>query len=260
MTFKKIRTGLGLAALALGLMGSSAAQAGFSTTNVQLLYGDGFRLGGNGLGKTARETVTINHFDTWKYGENFFFVDIFHDDTVVGTNNTTDTYGELWSHLSFSKISGKDLNFGFVKDVLVGASINQGNNFTVGLLGLRADLDIPGFNFVTFGVYSYNNVTDPFGRNLHTTTQETIVWDADIPASGRWKFKFKGFVDFIGAQGSGVDNQIVFQPELLLDVGNFWGKPGKVGLGLEYAYFKNKFGVTGVNDNVLQLLLEFTLH
>ena len=41
------------------------------TSNVQLLHGGNFE-----LGDKDRTTVTVEHANGWKYGKNFFFVDV----------------------------------------------------------------------------------------------------------------------------------------------------------------------------------------
>lgn len=250
--------------LTAAALGGTAAQAdNFATTEIQLLYGDGFKLGRNGFGGTERLTATIEHFSTWNYGDNFFFVDINRDFTGSGggAGSKSDEYGEYWTHLSGSKIFGFDFGNSLIRDINLGAGINAGTDFTVLAYGPRVDFNMPGFDVLTFGFYGYNNVDDPFGRSLDTTYQATVVWSAPLIRQGRINLWTQGFVDFIGDQGSGVDNQIVFQPQLRLDLGQaMGGTAGKVEVGVEYAYFDNKFGVTDVEDNVLQALLVYNFH
>lgn len=241
------------------LLGNGAEAQNFSTTEVQLLYGDGFKLGRNGTSGTERVTATFEHFSTWAYGDTFFFVDINRDSDGTGRKN--DQYGEFWEHLSASKVLGANFGNSFIRDVNLGFGANMGTDFLVAAVGPRVDLNMPGFDFLTLGLYAYENIDDPFDRNLDTTYQATIVWQAPLVDNGRLKVWTQGFVDFIGSQGSGVDDQIVFQPQLRLDLGQLMGgAPGKVDFGVEYAYFNNKFGVTGVDDNVLQAMLVFNFH
>jgi nucleoside-specific outer membrane channel protein Tsx len=242
---------------ALATAGGASAE-NFSTTEIQLLYGEGFHLGRNGFGETGRLTATIEHFSTWAYGDNFFFVDLNRD--FDGTGPASDEYGEYWGHLSAAKTLGYDFG-GIVRDVNLGFGVNGGTDFLVGAVGPRVDLNVPGFNVFTVGLYAYNNIDDPFGRDLDTAYQATWVWNAPIVNRGRWNVWTQGFVDYIDDQGAGVDHQIVFQPQLRLDLGQLTGnQAGKVEAGLEYAFFKNKFGVTGVDDHVIQAMLVFNLH
>ncbi|MEH6359282.1 MAG: hypothetical protein V7761_00960 [Amylibacter sp.] len=59
-------------------------------------------------------------------------------------------------------------------------------------------------------------------------------------------------------QNAGVDNQIVFSPQIRWDLGHAMGRPaGKIHLGVEYTHFNNKFGVTGVDENTASIFLGF---
>ena len=250
---------LATAGLAAALGATPARADNFATTEIQLLYGDGFKLGRDGFNGTERLTATIEHFSTWAYGDNFFFVDYNRD--FDGAGSKTDEYGEYWGHLSASKIFGFDMGNSFIRDVNLGFGVNAATDLTILAYGPRVDFNIPGFNLLTFGLYAYNNVDDPFGRSLDTTYQATVVWNAPLIQRGNINLWTQGFVDFIGDQNSGVASQIVFQPQVRLDLGQALGRTaGKVEVGLEYAYYDDKFGVKGVEDNVLQALLVFNFH
>ncbi len=238
----------------------------FATTEIALLYGDksfgdGFHLGKNGFGETSRLTATVEHFSTWAYGDNFFFVDIFKDFDGPGTGRDTDFYGEIWEHLSFTKITGISFGDNFIiRDINLGGGINVGNDVLIGAIGPRIDFNLPWFDFFTVGVYAYDNWEDPFNRDLDTTYQVTIVWQAPIIRNDRINLWTQGFVDFIGDQGP-VKSQIVWQPQVRLDLGQaLGGKAGKVELGFEYNLFDDKFGVGGVQDDIFQAMLVYNFH
>jgi len=263
MLLKHIKQGLGLAALALGLMGSGASHAGFSTTEVQLHYGGGYRMGSNATfpgfpQKTDRATVTLDHFSTNDIGDLFFFVDFFVDnnDAPAADRAESDQYGEIYYNLHGKQL-GLDMGEGFIKALDFGVGLNQGTDFSVGLVGPRVSFNVPGFRVLTFALTTYTNFVDPFDRDLDTTYQATVVWDAPFDI-GNQKFQAKGFVDFIGDQGSGVDSQIVFSPQIRWDLGHAISRPaGKMHLGVEYTHFKNKFGITGVDENSASVFLGF---
>lgn len=264
MTLKNIKQGLGLAALAFGLTVGGAAHAGFSTTEVQLHYGGGYKFGSNatfasGFAETTnRATVTLEHFSTNDIGDLFFFVDFFVDnnDAAVAGNSESDQYGEIYYTLH-GKHFGLDLGEGFVSALDLQVGLNQGTDFSVGLIGPRVSFNVPGFQVLSLALTTYTNFVDPFDRNLDTTYQATAVWGAPFNL-GDQKFRFQGFVDFIGDQGAGVDNQIVFSPQIRWDLGHAMGKaPGKIHLGVEYTHFNNKFGTTGVDENSASIFLGF---
>jgi len=242
------------AMVAVSMLAGSGVQA-FSTTEAQLHFGDGYRLERNGLDETARTTITLEHFTAFEHGDVFFFVDLFSDHDGPSTNTQSSHYGEIYGHLNGSALGLSFGESGFISDIGPDFGINQGDDFLVGLYGLRASFKVPGFNVFTFGVYAYDNVTDPFDRNLDTTYQATFVWNAPFEV-GSQKFSAQGFVDFIGDQGAGVDSQIVFSPQLRWDIGHaFGGAENKYNLGLEYTHFNNKFGVTGVHENSVSVFI-----
>jgi nucleoside-specific outer membrane channel protein Tsx len=81
---------------------ASPAVFDWTTNDIQLLYGSGFR-----LGPSERATVTVEHANTWKYGSNYFFADIV-DRSDIGV----EIYSEVYTYLSFNKISGNHLSVG----------------------------------------------------------------------------------------------------------------------------------------------------
>jgi nucleoside-specific outer membrane channel protein Tsx len=262
---KTIKKSLGLAALALGLMGSGAANAGFSTTEIQFHYGTGYKVGSNSTfpafaEKTDRATITLEHFSTNDVGDLFFFVDFFVDQASVAvgtTNNKSDQYGEIYYTLH-GKQFGLDLGDGFISALDLQFGLNQGSDFSVALVGPRASFNVPGFQVLSLALTTYTNFADPspVARNLDTTYQATVVWAAPFDL-GSQKFKLQGFVDFIGNQGAGLDSQIVFSPQIRWDIGYAMGRPAdKIHLGIEYTHFNNKFGLN-TNENSASMFLGF---
>ncbi len=254
---------LGGLALVAGLAAGNAAYAGFSTTEVQLHFGDGFKMGsnanfGDGFSQTTqREIITLDHFSTNDIGDLFFFVDFFHDENnnKVAGRDESDQYGEIYYHFHGSNL-GLDFGEGsLIKGLDFGVALNQGTDVSIGLAGPRLGLNVPGFRVLTLGVYAYDNFEDPFNRNLDTTHQVTVVWDAPFKIGGQ-KFLAKGFVDFIGSQGKGVSKQIVFSPQIRWDIGHAMGrKADKIHLGVEYTHFDNKFGIKGVDEDSASIFL-----
>ena len=253
---KKVSQLGAVVAVTTGLAGADAAQAeGFTFTEVQLHQGDGFRLGRNGLNETARTVVTLEHFTGGEVGELFFFVDFFADHDGPTTNTESDQYGEIYGFLSGRNLGLDFKGSGPIKDIGLEVGINQGTDFTVGLIGPRVNFDVPGFNVLSFGIYAYDNWEDPFNRSLDTSYQATIVWNLPFDI-GQQKFSTQGFVDFIGSQDSGVASQVVFSPQLRWDIGHaMGGEEGKFNLGLEYTHFNNKFGVSNVDEDAVTAFL-----
>ena len=74
-------------------------------------------------GEDDRESgyvFTFQHADSWKYGDNFGFLDY---DVLDESGN--DLYGEFYPNFSLGKISGNDVGFWRVKDVGVIAGVTR---------------------------------------------------------------------------------------------------------------------------------------
>lgn len=216
----------------------------WTSSNIQLLYGGDFIFSEEG-----RTTVTVEHADGWKYGTNFFFVDMFH-------NNGFEVYAEVYSYLSLKKISGVDVSVGPVKDVSLAGGINISNrpaenNFQAYLVGVSFDLANQYFDYLQLDVMAYKD------DSVHSWgVQVTPVWSLPF-ALGPTKFKFRGFIDIKDGKTNAPRNfTMLAQPQLLLDVGDLAGwKSDTLYIGTEYSYWLNKFGVEGANESAWQGML-----
>lgn len=236
---------------------------GFSSWDIQALYGSAFREPGVS-GDVAKGTLTLENSSAWSWGSSYFFVDVLRSNSA--DQNATEIYGEWYPSASISRISGHDFSLRPVlKDILITMGVNAGRKNTgasplVFLPGLTFDLKIPAFQFFSLGLYAY---VDRGQMNGHdngsntTTYQITPSWSLPF-ALGCAKFRFDGFVDFIGHHGQSVF-QVVAQPTIKLDLGNFKGKPNKLFAGVEWAYWRNKYGISGFNQTGTQLVLMWVL-
>ncbi len=245
-SLNRIATILVMIAL-LAVCGTTEALAGaaqWQTSNIQLLYGNGYELGDN-----TRSTLTFEHANGWKYGDNFFFLDVINP-LKDGQDSTNDLYAEFSPRLSISKISGKDLSFAFVKDVLLAGTLEMGIYSHNYLYGVGFSLDLPKFAFADINIYVRDNPNES-GQ----TYQITPVWALPFTV-GSAKMLFEGFADIAGSEGT-TEFNIDFQPRLLLDVGNFWGASDSLWAGVEYIYWHNKFGIDGVDESLPQAMVKW---
>ncbi len=74
----------------------------WTSSNFQILHGSGFKLGAD-----ARSTITVEHANGWRYGDNFLFIDVTQRDDVG-----VEVYGEWFPRMSLSRLSNKDLSIG----------------------------------------------------------------------------------------------------------------------------------------------------
>ena len=229
------------------LSSTPAVAQTWNAFNAQLLYGADFE-----LEREKAETLTLEWINGWAYGDNFAFVDI------RPLRGNSSFYGEWSPRLSFSKISGKAFSAGPVEDVLLSGSFEKGEGFTNYLVGGAVDLDVPGFNFVQTNGYLREN------PNLSGTTwQMTVVWNATFE-TGPAHWIFHGYFDWAGSEGepgtSAYEKQnFLVQPQLLLDVGRLVKREKQVYVGIEWWYWHNKFGISGVEESVVQAMIRVNL-
>lgn len=225
----------------------SAAQAEdffkWNTNNIQLLRGHDYE-----LGEQQRSIITLEHAHGHAYGDTYTWIDLIKPD---GQDYTY--YGELSPRLSLSKITGRDLSVGIIKDVLISTTFekakDQGPQY---LYGGAIDLDLPGFKFFKTNAYVHDS-TELDGQ----TWQVTLAWNRPFEVGGV-KFLAEGFADFQGSEGDRVSNQLIV-PRFLVDVGDLAGlDAGKLMAGVEYQYWHNKFGLDGVTESVPQAQVKWT--
>lgn len=244
--------------LAVAASGPALA-ADWSSTNAQFLSGDDFIIPGVADG-IEKNILTLEHASGWKYGDNFFFVDV-----INGDADDMELYGEFSPRLSFGKLNDWKPD-GFVKDVLLASQWNFGKddagNVSAYLVGVGFDLAVPGAAFFQLNLYQRMEHNDQvFGRTNDDTWQLNVA--GLFPFSlGSTAWSVGGFADYIGEiDGPFGTNEahLLFVPQILWDVGAMAGSPGVILAGIEYSYWKNKFGVDGENERVVQLMIKWTL-
>jgi nucleoside-specific outer membrane channel protein Tsx len=235
---------------------SEALHLDWSTTSLHYLHGKDYAFRDTN-GDHDMGIVTIEHANGWKYGDNFLFMDI--SDPFDQTDEAAVNYYMEWHpRLSLSKISGKEFSFGPLKDILLAGEINynyQNGGFAddskVYLYGLGFDFAVPGFNYFSLNVYVRDDL-DKKGKSL----QFSPYWD--LPFSiGAANFHFQGFLDYATSEGHDNHANICAQPQLLLDLGSFFGKPNTLLAGTEYSYWHHKYGTEDVNERVWQGMITY---
>lgn len=228
---------------------SFAGAAQWSSTNAQYLYGDSYTDVGTDT-EVSGSVITLEHVNAWAYGDNFFFVDITNPDrgdSKLGTGY----YGELSPRLSFTKMTGKDLNVGIIKDILITTTAEIGNGFHNYLYGIAVDLNIPKTPVAQINTYVRNEI----GTGKDPGYQVTLVWLTPFNI-GNLSFAFEGFFDYAFDQDHAEDN-IITAPRLLMDLGKTWGAEGVLQAGIEYQIWRNKFGIDGIDEDVPQLMVKW---
>ena len=157
-----MKCSLSTAVFAAGLTFASQAMADpmlWQNNSLTYLYGKNFAVDSGEDGREAdiQQTITFEHASGWTWGDMFLFVDNIWYNGVSGSDGHT-YYGEFSPRLSLGKITGQEMSFGPIKDVLLAATYERGES-TDGvpnqnyLLGPAVDLDVPGFDRLAINVY-----------------------------------------------------------------------------------------------------------
>lgn len=258
-----------LFALAGCVFSASAAALDWSATEVEYLYSGNFREPFNPQ-DVAKRIVTFQHADGYSLGRNFLFVDLVKSgdqerDLSNNPESPTEIYGEAYTTLSLTRLSGRDFGFGPFKDLGLTLGINIGDKDSqlhpkpkVYLAGFTLDfkLDKGFFNVDVLGYWDhgcYDGINSC--PDYKATYQITPAWFVPFTL-GSLDAEFAGFVDIIGSRGAGTVRQVLSQPQLRFDIGHpLLGRKGRLYAGIEYQYWHNKFGNRGVDESHPQLLL-----
>lgn len=217
-------------------------------SNVQLLYGRNLQQSGD------LATITLEHFGSYGALEQFVFGDLYNDVSLASPN----LYMEWYPKVSLSRAMGKEIKLGPISDVLLAGGINVlfggPEDFFVYTAGPAFKFRIPGSGLLQLETYYHKQL----GEEYDGTYQITPSWDVVLPVSEKVHLRFRGFMDYIGDRGPG-STQYLTQPQLFLDLGNTWGKPGKMYLGSEWRYWNNVAGIEGLEESFLQANLLISL-
>lgn len=216
-----------------------------------------------GRGRSVTDIVTLQHADGWKYGDNFFFMDIINDARRDGYNES-DFYGELYLNASLSKISGHHIGYGLIKDVGILMGFNGAANSELFkyLPGLRLAWDIPGFVFLNSDFTAYIDASS--GLAGGGGPSQTDSWMLDINGAypfslGNHKFLLIGHMEYIDGRrnelGGEVAEWFMAQPQFRYDLGHtLFGKANHLYVGTEWQVWIHKQGDRKTYENVPQAL------
>lgn len=233
--------------------------------SVSFLWGDNFR---DDLGyEKEKMTMTIENFSAWDLGTVFFYYDV----TEPFSSNNGDSnqfFGGIAPTLSLSKATGKEFSWGILKDVSLRAELENGsgygsNNFRNYFYGLQYDFAVPGFDFFSLNTVIRDN---PLSRGVGF--QIGGYWQMSWEYGPWRKFRFTGFFATSPWDGD-QDPELTYfsnhgrflttQPQLLYDLGyGLWGKPMRLEVGVEYAYFINRYQLRDKDEQSAQAMVKFT--
>lgn len=241
----------------------------FHATSLTYLYG--FNWDTPFSPSSDRDIITLEHFNSNRFGDFFLFVDFMNITTENRggpSDSGFDIYGEASPRLSLGKLTGRDFSNGIIKDILIySGTFEFGRSKTLDnvnrefgtdldttqlrqLHGVAVDFNFPGFTFATLNAY-WRDDLDVSG----STWQLTAAWE--LPFSiGDLDFVFKGFADYAGSEGF-LEKQFHASPQLVIDLGDIlFDKKKSLYFGTEIDIWWNEYGVKDQDDVVPQIILQ----
>ena len=209
------------------------------------LYGENYE-----LGTEDRTTLTAEYAAKLKYSDVFFFVDQQWDG-----NDKDNTYFEFAPRLSLGEVSGQDLSFGPVKDVLVATTwehnAGHGENveFNNFLYGVGFALNIPYTQYANVNFYRADN------NNTDDDYQMTITYAVPFKL-GSEDFLVDAFLDWSTADQDHA-SELNWTSQYKWNVGKHISPETKLYVGVEHSVWNNKFGVKGADQNDVSALVKY---
>jgi hypothetical protein len=282
-----MRRTLGIAAFLLASTSafvSTAVQASdWNDTYIGFRYGTQFREPYN-PNDIAKEIISLTSASGYKYGSNFFNVDMLksnnQDLASGGGGGAQEVYVVYRTTLSGSAVFGTPLKYwGVIRDIGLtgGFDFNaKDDQFSSRVykwaLGPKFSFDVPGFfDVAVVWRYEHNHnwyATGPGFGTADCTPINTVycnpnvkfrdtaalesAWLIPFPV-GNVPMKFQGFLNYIGAKGTmgtgqGTAPELLLEFALMVDVGSFAAHKDTVFAGVGYQYWHNKFGNISADD------------
>jgi hypothetical protein len=259
-------------AATLAMLAVAGHAADWSDTSIGVRTGSKFAEP-FGVNDIHKDIISLTHVSGFKYGTNFFNVDFLKSDdkdpasagssqgaheAYIVYRNTLDLEKISGTPMKFGPVRGTGLTWGFDVNAKTDAGYNSKKHMFV--IGPTAMFDVPGFLNASLLLLKESNAPcSTFGTpscvpryTYKTHPMLTAAWG--IPLGGL-PLSFEGFANFIASKGKnefGGDTaaETNIDMQVMYDVSSLYGGKGTFKVGLEYQYWRNKFGnpTTGVAD------------
>jgi len=206
------------------------AETYWSDFSVSLLRGTNYE-----VSDSDKFVTTVEHAAATSWGDSFIFLD-----RLMSDDGDIDTYAEFSPRFELSNYENA-----FFKNVYLATTAELGSGFTNYLVGVGTNLKIPHFKFFKVNVYQRNNELSANGK------QVTLTWG--IPIGSLY---YDGFADIVFStddKGSSMN----YTSQLKYDIGPTLKLKNKLFIGVEYVYWKNKFGIDGITEKNANLLVKY---
>ena len=212
------------------LSSNCLAEILWSDVSASLLKGNNYQVGDN-----SRTVFTFEHAAGYSWGDSFLFID-----RLQSNNGDKETYAEIAPRFQLSAYQNK-----LLKNIYLATTIEIGDGFTHYLYGIGTQLKVPHFKYVNINVYHRNNDS---GDN---SQQMTLTWALPIN-----QLLYDGFIDFVPSNDN-KSTSLNFTSQLKYSLSEHLNLATKLYVGVEYNYWLNKFGIDGVDEKNLNLLVKY---
>lgn len=251
-------------ATAMALTTGAASAADWSDTALGFRYGTQFAEPYDNNDDGSRKDISkdiwsLTHVSGYKYGTNFFNADILLSNGadpgggVPGNAGAQEVYIVYRSLLDMGKITGNDFKYGFMRGwgVTLGFDVNTKNDGYASkkrmlVVGPTVMLDVPGYMNASVLLFDESNAPNGVSR-YHYKDHAAFETDWGIPL-GSMPLAFNGYFLYIGSKGLNefggpTAPETHFDGQVMLDLGALGAGAKKTFyVGLEYEYWRNKFG------------------
>jgi nucleoside-specific outer membrane channel protein Tsx len=256
---------LTLAACALALTCGAAQAADWSDTSISLRYGTTFAEPFDNNADGSRTDIkklifAVTHISGYKYGTNFFNLDLLQSNSADPGGGTPGNAGAQEAYLVYrhmldiGKVMGSDIKFGPIRGagLTAGVDLNTKNDAYASkkrmfVIGPTAMFDVPGFLNLTALILDESNAPNGIPSRYHYKNHGALEADFGIPI-GSLPLSFNGYALWIASKGTNEFGGPT-APETHVDATLMWDVGQTMGglkhtflVGLEYEYWRNKFG------------------
>ena len=244
---------------------AGARAADWSDTAAGVRYGTSFHEpydnNADGSAKDIAKTIlSLTHASGFKYGTNFFNVDVLLSDGndpgggVPGNPGAQEVYLVYRNMIDFGKVGGTPVKGYGVNGLGLtwGIDLNTKNDAYASkkrmfVIGPTLMMDVPGFLNLSALLLDESNAPAGIPSRYHYKTHGALEADWHLPL-GSLPLSFGGYAMYIGSKGLNEFGGPT-APETHIDMKLMWdvgasagGAKGTFQLGLAYEYWRNKFG------------------
>jgi nucleoside-specific outer membrane channel protein Tsx len=254
-----------IALVLLAAMAAGVQAADWSDTALTYRYGNKYAEPFN-RNDVTKNIIGLTHANGYKYGTNFFNIDYLksndQDPAARGFSEGADEFYALYRHtLDLEKATGKSFKMAGVRGLGLTAGFDLNTKHDVGynskkqmlVAGPTVFVDVPA-GFLNVSILQLWESNAPSGLGYSTDRYNydphpmlNLVWG--IPFSvASLPLSFEGYANFISAKGknefggdtaaeTNIDMQVMY--DMSAKIG---ASPKTFKVGIEYQYWKNKFG------------------